>query len=75
MRHENLSSQKKGVALVFGQNAGKTSGMFFFSLEICIFRLNSYISSLEIYISILSILEIKNLTANSLFLPLFHCFS
>ncbi len=72
MRHENLSSQKKGVALVFGQNAGKASGMFFFSLEICIFSLNSYISSLEIYISIL---EIKNLTANSLFLPLFHCFS
>lgn len=72
MRYENLSSQKKGVALVFGQNAGKTSGMFFFSLEICIFRLNSYISSLEIYIFIL---EIKNLTANSLFLPLFHCFS
>ena len=42
MRHENLSSQKKGVALVFGQNAGKASGMFFFSLEICIFSLNSY---------------------------------
>lgn len=41
MRHENLSSQKKGVALVFGQNAGKASGMFFFSLEICIFSLNS----------------------------------
>ena len=70
MRHENLSSQKKGVALVFGQNAGKASGMFFFSLEICIFKLEIYISRLKIQIFRSNLRFAVRPTAKRFLLPL-----